>query len=1598
MVTATASGVSATASISFPPVMQGTLPAPDQLRVVPGTLSETGVSVTWAAVPGATDYTAVATKVSDTSVTVTGTVASGTTTATFTGLEAETSYTIAVRATGDGTNYATMGTAETLAVKTESIPVTTATATFDTNTGLLTIRGYELTQEGLDMAASISGEVYLVFRDVVTVAKETSSLSWTSGGVTRVYSRTAGPCRRFCTFTVPANNRPPVGRGTLRLRFTGDHQITSFGIFTVELEHSEPTRFAYARITSVTIEARAPNAPEGLRAQAGDTQISLIWNNPQNSSITGYEYSIDGGENWEVIADSGPGTTRHVVTGLTNHQRYTFWVRAVNAQGNGAPTVVSVVPVRVPIPENLRAAPRDGGVDLWWEIDSGHDLRYEYTRDGGASWQSTMNRHYPRVRVSGLVNGTAYTFRVRALRNGVAGRTSRGATTIPGPLPAAPKGLTATRGDGTVTLSWGDPDTAEPWVTKYQYLRGPRWTDVPQSSLATRSFTLTGIDNSASLRIYVRAVAGLDNSGATRGGEFSSVNVARVPEPLEAVTGLTATPGNGQAELTWEAHPDPSVTGYEVSRDDGSTWVVVPGFNALTSRPTHTITGLTNGTAYRFGIRAVRRLNMESPAMESPAAWVAATPVAPGTDAEPTVSVRADRLEVSGGGVVTLSGSGTGGNNPTFAWAASPAVGTFADASAAATTWTAPAATTSEQSVTLTLTITMTGPPDRTAAASLVVRVAAMAQDPANRAPMITAPTGSEREMVMHGPPLEVTVSATDADDDALTYRASSSDEGVVTVMPIEAIDLKSGASVVWVTQQGAGTATVTVVVSDGTATDTETFTVTVQARDLAAPANLAARSRWLDDDPNMNSMEVTWDAVIGAEVYVVMVGRQDRGGQALMETVIGPSASFTDLTAATYVISVQPKGDGSLYEETGETATIEARTNRAPMFIAGEIAQQRVEVNTTLPPNVGNKDVDVSRAFTDPDGDMLTYTVKSSSSVVRVIGVTGDNVVLRGLGTLGTTRITVTADDGRGGTAEGSFDVAVELAAPSVTLTPGPGQLTVTWPDVDGAHAFYTLQWKSASQGWAAGTTASNAQSGHVIENLNARFAYDVRVRAVAPQNSQAGPWSEVEQGTPLNRPPVAVRELGDVVVDRGSNRRVSVSGAFSDPDGGTLSYTAASDNPGIATVSVSDDTVTVTGVAEGSATIKVTADDGQSGGTLAQDFQLLVTPTPTAPSNVRAMGGGSRRLDVIWDAATAAPHGYRVRWRADGFVFLPFNSAVVESGTSYTISNLTDGTTYVVRVYTRNAEGNDGPGADAVSEVAGVAPTAPKNLRVAGLREAGVLQVDWAPADAQPNGYQVRWRERDSGEFPPGNIARVATTSTLGGYRYKITGLDTDGTVYIVRVDTLVTDGTIRSTATAMASGRPLPLIRIAPDSVLSVTEGGADAVVRATLSYALREAMTVEYITLQGTAKANADYTSVRDILTIAAGDTSGALTVAVVDDNQDESAETFDVHLRKVPLNVVPPTAIWRTPVTIADNDAAPDGIALKLLPAHTSVAENAGVLGEVRVAGDGHRGGRHALWRRADGAGDGERPGFGLTSGLAVGLHDADDRPGALSRR
>ena len=98
-------------------------------------------------------------------------------------------------------------------------------------------------------------------------------------------------------------------------------------------------------------------------------------------------------------------------------------------------------------------------------------------------------------------------------------------------------------------------------------------------------------------------------------------------------------------------------------------------------------------------------------------------------------------------------------------------------------------------------------------------------------------------------------------------------------------------------------------------------------------------------------------------------------------------------------------------------------------------------------------------------------------------------------------------------------------------------------------------------------------------------------------------------------NQSPVAAGTIPAATMQAGASVSVNASSYFSDPDGDALTYTASSSSTGVATTSVSGPTVTVAGVAEGSATIRITATD-PGGLSAVQTFSVTVT----------AGGGGNR------------------------------------------------------------------------------------------------------------------------------------------------------------------------------------------------------------------------------------------------------------------------------------------------------------------------------------------------------------------------------------
>ena len=182
-----------------------------------------------------------------------------------------------------------------------------------------------------------------------------------------------------------------------------------------------------------------PSDLRGLMSEDGDTQVRLYWDAPAEDSarapITRYEYQYQEkdtngnvgawGDNWEKIPDSGPATTEYMKTELVN-KAYTFRVRAVNMIGESPASTVDATPTGVPpaAPTSLAAAVGDTQVRLTWNDpnDSSIDKYILSTDDTTYTDIDLQDLDYGvadkfRYAVTDLINGTEFTFYIRAVDN-----------------------------------------------------------------------------------------------------------------------------------------------------------------------------------------------------------------------------------------------------------------------------------------------------------------------------------------------------------------------------------------------------------------------------------------------------------------------------------------------------------------------------------------------------------------------------------------------------------------------------------------------------------------------------------------------------------------------------------------------------------------------------------------------------------------------------------------------------------------------------------------------------------------------------------------------------------------------------------------------------------------------------------------------------------------------------------------------------------------------------------------------------------------------------------------------------------------------------
>jgi HD-GYP domain-containing protein (c-di-GMP phosphodiesterase class II) len=410
--------------------------------------------------------------------------------------------------------------------------------------------------------------------------------------------------------------------------------------FTVSAITSAGTGYPSGASAPVT-PAGPPSAPSGVTGISGNAQVALSWAAPTATGgdpITGYKVTPSIGATAQTASTFGSNATTETISGLTNGTAYTFTVAAITSAGTGSPSGASapVTPAGPPAaPTAISGLSGNAQVALSWiapTVTGGDPITgYIVTPYIGATAQtaSTFASTLTTETVSGLTNGTAYTFTVSATTNaGTSSPSTASPPVTPATAPSVPTGVSGLSGNAQVSLSWtaptvtgGDPITG---YTVTPYIGATAQSASTFVSNAT-SETVTGLTNGTAYTFTVEAIT---NAGMS---SPSSASAAVTPVgPPAAPTGVSGLWGDSQVSLSWTAPTvtggDP-ITGYTVTPYIGATAQAASTFSSTLT--TETITGLADGTTYTFTVEAITSFGTGPPSVASAPVTPLAPPAAP---------------------------------------------------------------------------------------------------------------------------------------------------------------------------------------------------------------------------------------------------------------------------------------------------------------------------------------------------------------------------------------------------------------------------------------------------------------------------------------------------------------------------------------------------------------------------------------------------------------------------------------------------------------------------------------------------------------------------------------------------------------------------------------------------------------------------------------------------------------------------------------------------------------------------------------------------------------------------------------------------------
>ncbi|AUO09022.1 hypothetical protein C0638_22080 [Paenibacillus sp. lzh-N1] len=480
--------------------------------------------------------------------------------------------------------------------------------------------------------------------------------------------------------------------------------------------------------------------------------------------------------------------------------------------------------------------------------------------------------------------------------------------------------------------------------------------------------------------------------------------------------------------------------------------------------------------------------------------------------------------------------------------------------------------------------------------------------------------------------------SFTDVDGDTLTYTAESSVTNVATV--------SVNGSQLTLTPVSAGTTKITVTANDGKGgTINSQFNVTI------TPVIPEAVNHAPTVETSISN--VTAGVADGIKMVSLAGVFADEDSDVLTFTATSTNAGVATVAVNGSDLKITPVNAGTttitVTANDGKGGTVDTQFNVTITPVIPEVVNHAPTVETSIS-NVttgvadGIKTVSLAGVFADEDSDVLTYTATSTNAGVATVAVNGSDLKITPVNA-GTTTITVTANDGKGGTVDTQFNVTITPVIPEVVNhapTVETSISNVTTGVADGIKTVSLAGVFADEDSDALTFTATSTNAGVATVAVNGGDLKITPVNAgtvTITVTANDGKGGTVDTNftltvTPLpavNHAPVVQSTINDVSTEAGAmDTTIGLASTFADEDLDLLTYSAGSSDPGVATVTVTSDQLSITPLVVGSTTVTVTADDGK-GGTVQTTFQVTVVEKRGLFFSELAWGEGDSMMQII-------------------------------------------------------------------------------------------------------------------------------------------------------------------------------------------------------------------------------------------------------------------------------------------------------------------------------------------------------------------------------